>query len=187
MIGRLGDRGDHEAWNEFERLYRPTILAMARRHGMQANDADDLCQIVWMSVAKSIEDFQPDRNRARFASWLRTIARNAIINALTRRDRVMATGGTDAHQALQQTPVNNDETDTAVRDYRRAVFDRAAEMVRDEVSTEAWQCFAWAAIDGMPASEIAKRLSRSIGSVYTARSRVMKRFREIVTQLESEP
>lgn len=85
LMLRLKDHGDHTAWCEFVDLYRPVICRLATQKGMQQADADDLAQQVLISVAGAIERWEVDPRRARFRTWLRRVADNAILNALTRR------------------------------------------------------------------------------------------------------
>ena len=39
-------------------------------------------------------------------------------------------------------------------------------------------------IEGIPVSEAAQKLDRSEGTVYAARSRIVKRLRDVVSELE---
>ena len=41
LIVRLKDRADDEAWFEFTEIYRPVILRLASRRGMQHADAEN--------------------------------------------------------------------------------------------------------------------------------------------------
>jgi RNA polymerase sigma-70 factor (ECF subfamily) len=66
LILRVRDANDADAWNQFATLYRPVILRLARRKGIQAADAEDLAQQVLLSVAGAMERWQPDQQRARF-------------------------------------------------------------------------------------------------------------------------
>ena len=61
LILRVRDANDADAWNQFATLYRPVILRLARRKGIQAADAEDLAQQVLLSIAGAIERWQPDQ------------------------------------------------------------------------------------------------------------------------------
>ena len=76
---RLKDQGDQAAWVEFVEVYRPVIYRLATRRGMQHADAEDLAQLVLASVAKAIDQWEDDPQRARFRTWLRRVANNAIV------------------------------------------------------------------------------------------------------------
>ena len=45
LLIRLADAADAAAWDEFVAIYRPMILRLGLRKGLQATDADDLAQL----------------------------------------------------------------------------------------------------------------------------------------------
>src|SRR5947208_8683258 len=100
LIVRLKDRADDEAWFEFTEIYRPVILRLASRRGMQHADAEDLVQQVLSSVARVIDRWEDDPQRARFRTWLSRVATNAIVNALTRRIHDRGTGDSEIRGLL---------------------------------------------------------------------------------------
>jgi RNA polymerase sigma-70 factor (ECF subfamily) len=70
LILRLHDRANQQAWCEFVEIYQPLIYRLARYKGLQHADAED----------------------GRFRTWLQTIARNRIVNALSRQAADRASG-----------------------------------------------------------------------------------------------
>src|SRR5215468_10634174 len=75
----LGALREGLRWEEFVALYGPLILGWGRSDfGLQASDADNLCQEVLVRVWRGIGTFDPARGR--FRAWLYTCARNAAGN-----------------------------------------------------------------------------------------------------------
>jgi RNA polymerase sigma-70 factor (ECF subfamily) len=181
---RIRDPQDRDAWEEFSSLYRPIVLEMARSRGMQNADAEDLAQHVLVAISGAIERFDPDADRAKFRTWLATIARRAIINALTRRKIDHAKGGSDAISLLSEQPANTAETQTLTLNYRRQIFIAAANKIRKEFQPQTWDAFWQTVVDGIAVDKVAQRLGRSRGSIYTSRSRVMSRLKEVVQELD---
>src|SRR5688572_8669122 len=76
LIVRLPDQADARAWDEFADVYAPLVYRLARRHGLQPADADDLVQEVFSSVARSVEAWLARDSRGPFRAWLLRIAKN---------------------------------------------------------------------------------------------------------------
>lgn len=187
LIVRLKDRADDEAWFEFTEIYRPVIFRLACRRGMQPADADDLVQQVLSSVARVIDRWEDDPQRARFRTWLTRVATNAILNALNRRPRDCGAGGSDLIDLLGAQPADGPGSNLVRIEHRREVFRWAARQVRPEFQPETWNAFWLTAVDGREIADVARELNRSHGSIYAARSRVMRRLREKVGEWEEEP
>lgn len=174
LIAQVRSPEDHEAWETFVHRYRPAIYRMARRRGMQDADAQDLVQAVLARVAGSIGRWEPQGPEVRFRHWLRRVARNAIVSALTRRpgDRP-GIGEADAASA------QDDELDREIDlEFMRERYQQAAAAVRRKIDALTWAAFEMTAIGGASCEFAAESLDRSIGSVYAARSRVMRRLQE---------
>jgi RNA polymerase sigma-70 factor (ECF subfamily) len=186
LIVRLPDAADARAWDDFTGVYGPLVYRLARRHGLQPADADDVVQEVLAAVARSVEAWLARSDRGPFRAWLLRIARNLAINALTRkRNRAVGTGNSDMVRRLLEHPDPNlNDASQFDLEYRRESFRWAAERVRGEIADRTWQAFWLSTIDEQPIADVAQKLNMSVGSVYIARSRVMARLREMVMQLE---
>lgn len=188
LLVRLADAADHEAWCRFAAIYRPLVYRIARRHGLQDADAQDLTQRVLVSVSKAIEQWQTQPRRAKFRTWLHTVARNAVIDQLRAADLVVAEGGTTAQVRLQENVdggASRFELELE-REYQREVFRWAARGVRDEFEEGTWLAFWLSAVEGKAIPEVAEELGKSIGAVYVARSRVIQRLRDKVVEYDAE-
>lgn len=184
LLIQVRDPTNRQAWEEFSAIYRPVIFRLAKLKGLQASDAEDLAQQVLINVAKAIDRWEPDSGRARFRTWLRTVADNAILNALTRKRPDQATGGEIIHAALAVQPTPSENSRLLQIEYRREVFIRAAQQIRIEFSDETWAAFWKTTVDEIDIDDVAKHLGRTRGSVYASRSRVMKRLKQKVEEYD---
>lgn len=184
LILRLQDAADIVAWDEFAEIYAPVVYRSARRLGLQPADADDVVQEVLSAVAQSVKDWIVRDDRGAFRAWLYRIARNTAIDYLTRRKhRPWANGGEAARQ-LDQIEAKGDVSSQFDVEVRREIFARASDKVRSQVSDTTWQAFHRTAVLGQPIEAVAAQLNVSPGSIYIARSRVMKRLQNAVKSFE---
>src|SRR5439155_27199314 len=110
LILRLPDAADGRAWDDFVAVYAPLVYRLARRHGLQPADSDDLVQDVLAAVARSVETWLTRDDRGPFRAWLLRIAKNTAMNALTRHKyRPTGTGDSDMDRLLAQRASSNGE------------------------------------------------------------------------------
>ena len=187
LLIRVRDPADQAAWHEFVEIYRPVILRLARRKGMQDADAEDVAQQVLVALAKVIEQHEHDPKRAKFRTWLGRVAHNAILDALT-RGKPDRGSGDSALQALLTGHESHTgpDSDLLRLEYRREVFRWAAGQVRKEFRQATWNAFWLTAVEGRAVEVVAEELAKSRGAIYNARSRVMQRIQEKVTEYERE-
>ncbi|MEO1614419.1 MAG: sigma-70 family RNA polymerase sigma factor [Planctomycetota bacterium] len=182
LLLRLRDPADQAAWDEFVELYRPVIYRIAIARGLQHADAMDLLQTVFVSVAQSIDRWEKQTPATKFRHWLLRVAKNATLNAVTRRPPDQAGAGvTDLLKAYARP---DDETSSRIDwEYRRQLYNHAAERVRSEVEPDTWRAFSMTAIDGIKIEVAASELGKSVGTIYASRSRVMKRLSQAIDEL----
>ncbi|MFK8110927.1 MAG: RNA polymerase sigma factor [Rubripirellula sp.] len=188
LLVRVCDPQDRDAWEQFSAIYRPLVYRLARGRGLQDADAQDLAQKVLMSVADSIPDWNRRDEGSRFQHWLRRVAKNAAINALSRQPKDRAGGGTTATELLRQHVAGEQPSiDREIElEYRRQLFRRAAEIVRSRAEESTWLAFSMTIIDGQSIATTAQQLRVSESVVYAARSRIMRRLQNVIRELEDE-
>jgi RNA polymerase sigma factor (sigma-70 family) len=186
LLLRLRDSQDHEAWLEFISLYEPVTYRMLRRHGLQDADAREVMQELFLAVSRSIDRWDPAKERGSFRGWLRRVARNLVVSWLRQRERrVIATGGPDLHGLLDVLPAG-DEPETIEFDgeLRRVLFQRAADQVRGEVQPATWQAFWETGIVGTSTTDAAKQLGMTVGAIRVAKCRVTARLQAAIQEME---
>lgn len=187
LVVRIRDPHDERAWSEFMEIYEPLVYRLARRRGFQHADAAELTQQVFVAVASAVERWEPDPERGSFRGWLFRIARNLMVNYLTRQRRhPRGTGDTGLQQLLEALPSPGEESDEFEEEYRRQVFAWAAEQTERELHENTWKAFWLTNVEGHNIKSVAGRLGMTPGAVYAARSRVMARIRKKIEGLESD-
>ena len=164
LIVQVQNPANHEAWECFTAIYRPVVYRLARTRGLQDADADDLAQQVLLAVARAIPDWQRNNPQTRFRHWLHRIARNAILNALTRTPKEPAIGGS-GFMTLTHGVSQPDDIKTQVElEYRRQVYRQAAEIVRDAIQEQTWQIFVMTIIEGKSTESGAEKMQTPSGT-----------------------
>ncbi|MEX2025799.1 MAG: sigma-70 family RNA polymerase sigma factor [Pirellulaceae bacterium] len=182
LLVRLRDQGDEQAWGEFVAIYQPLIYRLIRGRGLQDADAQELTQEALVAVAAAIERGMPEFHGGSFRGWLSRIARNMMINYLTRRrPGQQGAGGSDFQRILAEQPAASDEQATVFDlEQKREVFRWAVEQIRGGFQPTTWQAFWRTSVEGEPMDQTAVALGMSIGAVYAARSRVMAQLKQTI-------
>ncbi len=186
LLLQVQDPANREAWDRFVAVYQPVIFRIALARGLQHADALDLVQQVLMSVAGSVESWERKDETSKFSHWLSRVTKNAIINALSRRPHDRAVGGSAGELQLNQLKAIDETCSLVDYELRRELYLRSAEIVKTDFRRETWEAFQHTVIDGMSPEDAARLLGKSVGAVYTARSRVMFRMKEVVLQLQEQ-
>lgn len=188
LILRLPSADDAEAWQEFVSIYEPFVYRFARRGGLQDADARELVQNVMLSVARVVGRWRPDRQRGRFRTWLFRIARNQLLDLLTKQQRsVVSRGGSALFGMLDRATSSSGSAERQLRtEHRRELFRWAADRVKCRVREVTWKAFWMTAVEDADPEQVAGRLGLTTGAVYIARSRVLARLRDEVQKWEDD-
>jgi RNA polymerase sigma-70 factor (ECF subfamily) len=187
LLVRLRDPSDGTAWSEFVELYVPVVYGYARKQGLQDADAADVSQEVLRAVAGAVGRLEYDPERGAFRNWLFTVVRHKLSNWRAARERQTPGAGDTATQLLlEQCPAPAAEASEWETQWQDQLFSWACTQVRRDVSTVTWQAFWRTAIDGQSGSQVAADLGLSVTAVYSARSRVLARLKELI-QSAQEP
>jgi RNA polymerase sigma factor (sigma-70 family) len=188
LLVRIRDPRDEQAWREFAEIYGPLVVGLARAKGLQEADAADLAQEVFRAVARSAEGGCYDPARGSFRRWLFGIARNKAVDLLASTHRQPRGTGDTAVQDLLEAQAAPSPADSALfeAEYRRRLFDWAAQRVRAESTEAAWKAFQMAGVQGRTAAEVAEALGTTVGTVYYYKSRIMARLRHLIEGLEND-
>jgi RNA polymerase sigma-70 factor (ECF subfamily) len=173
---------DQEAWRRLVQLYGPLVYQWCRRWELRPDDVADIFQEVFQAVAAQISSFRRDRPGDSFRGWLWTIARHKIADHFRRQGRgPVAAGGSDAQQRLLELPEPPAEADPSTAD--GSLVQRALEHIRGEFEERTWSMFWRATVDGHATRDIAADLGVTPDAVRVAKSRILKRLRQELTDL----
>lgn len=185
LLLRLRSRTDHLSWREFHDRYGELLCRYARRRGASPEETEDVVQEVETSLFKALQGFAYDGARGRFRAYLRS----AVVHCMARRA---------ARQAKQPEAL-----DPTKLDYLRAVNEAAQDeqwenewrlhrlrwalrSISCEFEPATLEAFRLHALMGQSVKDTADATGLSVASVYQAKSRVLKRVKERLDQLDPD-
>ncbi len=191
LLNRLGDWRDHEAWGEFVTLYDPVIRIASRRYSLDAESTEELCQQVWIDLARRMRTYRYDPGKT-FRGWLCRLCQSRAIDLLRKKRKA------DAVESLDQQPAEllldessaGLEVDESEASRRPDMLRQAAavqDAVRRRVSEQTWQVFWNIAIQGQSVREVAAAAGLSYYAAFAAEKRVGRMLREEGQRILGEP
>ena len=187
LLSRVRDGSDDAAWAEFENRYRDLILRYALVRGVQHADADDICQIVMMSLATALRSFRYSSERGRFRDYLGRVVRNAVARFRSRPNPI-AVGldiGVEATDSEGDDPVDLLwEREWVDHHYRLAL--RTVRATFDHRSVEIFEHL----VNGKSVASVAAKHGTTEQAVHKIKQRIRARMEELVAaqvREEDEP
>jgi len=163
--------GDRLAFEELYRRYARSVLGVALRRMGDRGRAEDATQDTFASIWRSASRYDPARGRP--ASWLYTVARNAIVDGLRRKPDPTVADAPDM-AAGDPGPLEAVEAEWVSWRVHRAI-ETLPEHERSLVELAYWS--------GMSQSEIAEYLGLPLGTVKTRTRAALSR---LAGELEDE-
>jgi RNA polymerase sigma factor (sigma-70 family) len=190
LLNRLGDWRDHEAWVTFVTRYDPVIRSVSRRYGLDAELTEELCQRVWIDLARRMRTYRYDPGKT-FRGWLRRLCQSRAIDLL-RQKKAGALASLDdqsARSLLDDATAGMELDDTAASE-RHQLLRQAQQVqvaVRQRVSERTWQVFWSIAILGQSVRETSAAAGLSYYAAFAAEKRVGHMLREEGHRLLAKP
>src|SRR5271157_5734734 len=190
LLNRLGDWRDHEAWVDFVTRYDPVIRFSSRRYRLDADSTEELCQRVWIDLARRMRTYRYDPGKT-FRGWLRRLCQSRAIDLLRKKkaNAVEWLEDQPAASLLQDASAGIEVDESAASE--RPVLLRQAEEVQDavrrRVSERTWQVFWNIAIEGQSVRETSAAAGISYYAAFAAEKRVGRMLREEGQRLLAEP
>jgi RNA polymerase sigma-70 factor (ECF subfamily) len=181
LLERVRNPADHEAWKRFVQLYTPVLYAWTRELGMQAQDAADLVQDVFVVLVQQLPHFSYDRHRS-FRAWLRTVLLNKWRDR-RRHGAALVLDSGEATLAALAGPPGAEGPGLEEAEYRQQLVGRALEIMQAKFQPATWKACWESVVAGRPVEEVAGELGISVNAVYVAKSRVLRQLRRELGEL----
>jgi RNA polymerase sigma-70 factor (ECF subfamily) len=166
--------GDVQSFRVLVERYQRPLLALIQNLMGGRNDCEDVAQEAFLAAYVNLGSYDP--TRARFSTWLFTIARNLALNALKRPRLKTLQQGAEPPQRV--TP----ETEAM----RAELFDRLDRALA-ELPLEQRSAFVLFEIHGLSYEEIRRIEGTELGTVKSRISRAKQKLRGALKQLVEQP
>lgn len=188
LLAKLKKTENHEAWLDFESIYRGFIISLILRMGINADDAEDICQAVLTKVWQKIEDFEYNQNKGKFHNWLAAVTRNTVKdffrtrkNFITGRDSVEYQ---EQYVAIEEQVLPDIES-LAREEWVLHITNLAWDNIKDDIYETKRDVFKMVSRE-IPTKEIAEKLNISPASVRVYKAEVFEKMRKEITRLNKE-
>lgn len=189
LLARLARGDDQEAWAECFARYRDLILGVARRRGFTDANGEDVLQDVFVELTKTLPGFRYNRELGRFRGFLKTITVRVIGKRLRRRGPLPAIGQPDetADPADAANGIPDAEFEAHWEaEWRQYHLRLAMAVIRSEVRATDLRAFEAVTQQQREPAAVAAELGMQVNSVYQAKSRILKRLRELIAAQVAE-
>jgi len=181
LLNRLGDWRDHEAWIDFVTRYDPVIRSSSRQYRLDAESTEELCQRVWIDLARRMRTFRYDPGKT-FRGWLRRLCQSRAIDLLRNKKAIRVESLEDQPAgSLWEDACAGIEVDECAALERPALLRQAEEVqtgVRRRVDGRTWQVFWNIAILGQSVREASEAAGISYYAAFAAQKRVGRMLRD---------
>lgn len=170
---RMAQAGDRDAFGELFRRYERHVLIAAQRRISDVNEAQELCQEVFVQALLKIDQL---RVPEAFGGWLRSITARMAINRMTRRGQALAT----EPETLEATCVEDRTPLDAALDSERATWVRAGLDRLGDLDRRTLEAFY---VRGRSLLEMSAEFDAPVGTIkrrlHVARKRLAKEVEEL--------
>jgi RNA polymerase sigma-70 factor (ECF subfamily) len=185
LLEAIKNGEDPCAWELFTSRYRPMIVSFANRLGLNTADSEDIAQETLLAFLKSYREDQYDRQKGRLRSWLFSVARCNVIDVQRKKareyvfqDNSNATGFLTGVESPDRLKAIWDE------EWKRAIIQACLEEIARHVTPQTIEIFKLSVLKEWTVEAIVKHLGITSNTVYIAKNRVLKKFRELRAEME---
>ena len=178
LLDRLKSAPHEQSWQRFVELYAPLLYHWVSRYGVPESDSADIVQDVFAVLVVKLPSFDYEINGS-FRGWLHNITRNKCHDRLR---RLVADRKAKEKLGVNQVELPADDLFTET-EYLQALGQKALLLMQAEFEPNTWKACWENVVEGRSVQEISDRLGISTNSVYLAKSRVLRKLREELSDL----
>ncbi len=170
--------GNQWALNKIHDVYRGRVQYWVTREGLSGTDCDDIGQNVFVSILKSLHHFTRNSTTQSLGAWIRKITDRRLKDHYRQRSREgISYYASDQLDNLPRS--HTDECELSAHQWSLKVQE-AMNKAKSECELHTWQAFYQTVILARNPRDVAADLEITMNTVYLAKSRLLKRLRELL-------
>lgn len=194
LLSRLRNLDDTDSWHTFFNNYWRLLYNVARKSGLNDDEAQDVVQETVIAVARKMPEFRYDPARGSFKQWLLLITRRRIHDHLRRAYRTLpdSEGVVERNKvAVEEVPAASLPPDAEMdaewdAEWRANLLQAALARLRQTANPKHYQVFDYCVLQDLGASEVARMLGMNAAQVYLVKHRMSHAVRQTVKAIERE-
>ncbi len=181
VLEGIKDPANQPGWERFFNMYAGYVYSIARSHGLNDADANDVLSRVMSGIVGNVDKYDPARGR--FRSWLYNLTIWRIRNVWrANHARPKIPVDIDALPVVaDNTPVTDDEAE-----WRGAVTDEALRRLQSIVSPTHFAIFHASVIEELDVDSIRRLYGVSRDNIYQIRKRIKGNFATLLADVSQE-
>jgi len=168
-----------QSWDEFFNIYDAIIRRFAMAGGVPPRDVDECVQEVWTAVVAHLENFHPDRSRARFRTWLFQIVRSKATDLIRKKQRSATLSLNDSRFELDVPDRSRTTSDELEECWRKESLRVLLADLKRQVTPTSYRLFELRAVRGKSIDELSRAFRMNPSAVRTRYHRTLKTFRSL--------
>ena len=187
LLERLQVKQDEQSWEEFSKYYEGYIYVVLKNFGLQTEDCEDLLQEVMLKLWKAMPNYQYEKDKCKFRTWLCVIIRNTVINfrqlKATRNKQQNVQFDQIVHKLELITESEIDKI--SEKEWKNYVSNMAWEQLKKELSDQMRSIFE-ASLTESNNAKLAEQFSIAESSIRVYKMRVRKALLKEIAHLNAE-
>ena len=196
LLERLKDPDDSESWREFFEIYWRLIHQVALKAGLSEVEAQEVVQETVIAISRHIAEFEHDRKRGSFKTFLLNMARWRIVDRIRKlakeQKNLMRHAQADGSASTRRTstvdripdPHGDGVSELWEADWRKKLIEAALERVKDSVKPRHFQVFHSYVLKQQPVRTVCRMFGVNAAQVYMIKHRVAAQLKKQMKLLE---